>query len=68
MLEWDKAGNLKRARQLFAAGADVPPSYQHPPLYQAWAQREIEAGNEDAAQRLTARSFEVATSLKRVKK
>lgn len=66
MLEWDEAGNADRARQLFQAGADVPHSYQHPPLYQAWAQREAAAGNAEVAERLKVRSVEVAMSVKRV--
>jgi pre-mRNA-processing factor 6 len=60
MLEWDEAGNLDRARQLFQAGAGVPPSYQHPPLYQAWAEREAAAGEEERAQKLTRAAYEVA--------
>lgn len=52
MLEWDVAGHAPRARELFQRGAAVPPSYQHPPLYQAWADREAAEGNEDLAQRL----------------
>lgn len=60
MLEWDEAGNLHRARQLFQAGASVPASYQHPPLYQAWAEREAAAGQEQRAQQLTRDALEVA--------
>jgi pre-mRNA-processing factor 6 len=60
MLEWDEAGNVDRARQLFQAGAGVPPSYQHPPLYQAWAEREAAAGEEERAQELTRAAYEVA--------
>lgn len=66
MLEWDEAGKPDRARQLFQAGADVPPSYQHPPLYQAWAQREAASGHPDVAARLEALSIEVARGMKRV--
>lgn len=65
MLEWDEARNPDRARQLFQAGADVPASYQHPPLYQAWAQREAAAGNDETAQQLTARSYQVAKAMKK---
>eukprot|EP00882_Tetradesmus_deserticola_P021804 GHRQ01023606.1.p1 GENE.GHRQ01023606.1~~GHRQ01023606.1.p1 ORF type:complete len:108 (+),score=20.43 GHRQ01023606.1:360-683(+) len=60
MLEWDAAGNAGRARQLFQAGAEVPPSYQHPPLYQAWAEREAASGDVARAQQLTQAAYEVA--------
>jgi hypothetical protein len=60
MLEWDEAGNLDKARQLFKAGAGVPASYQHPPLYQAWAEREAAAGEQERAQELTRAAYEVA--------
>lgn len=62
MLEWDAAGNVDRARALFQQGASVPAAYQHPPLYQAWAEREAAAGNDELAARLHARSYEVATA------
>lgn len=38
-------GSTSRARQLFAQGAQVPDAYQHPPLYEAWARMEADAGN-----------------------
>jgi pre-mRNA-processing factor 6 len=60
MLEWDEAGNADRARQLFQAGASVAPSYQHPPLYQAWAEREAAVGEHERAQQLTRDAYEVA--------
>jgi hypothetical protein len=48
LLTWDM-GDPTRARQLFECGARVPASHQHPPLYEAWARREYEAGHADAA-------------------
>jgi hypothetical protein len=48
LLEWDR-GDLNRARTLFAGGALVPRTFKHPPLLEAWARREYEAGNADAA-------------------
>eukprot|EP00775_Hariotina_reticulata_P007017 gene7017-7231_t len=63
MLEWDVAGNQERARQLFQRGASVPVSYQHPPLYQAWAEREQAAGNTGRAALLTERSYQVAKAV-----
>lgn len=63
MLEWDVAGNQGRARQLFQRGASVPVSYQHPPLYQAWAEREQAAGNTERAALLTERSYQVAKAV-----
>jgi len=55
MMEWDAAGHQDRARQLFQRGASVPLSYQHPPLYQAWSEREAAGGNEAAAHELAQR-------------
>lgn len=68
MLEWDEARNIDRARQLFQAGADVPASYQHPPLYQAWAQREAAVGNAGQAQQLRHVSEEVAKTCRKALK
>lgn len=65
MMEWDAAGNYDRARQLFQQGASVPGSYQHPPLYQAWAERETAAGNAEAAAWLRGRFREVAQAEQR---
>jgi hypothetical protein len=63
MLEWDAAGSSDRARELFSRGASVPHSYQHPPLYQAWAEREAAVGNQQAADQLRQRFREVATGV-----
>jgi hypothetical protein len=52
LLEWEE-GDLERSRELFQAGAAVPASRQHPPLYQAWAEREAAAGNVEVAAQLT---------------
>jgi hypothetical protein len=65
MMEWDAAGSTERARQLFGRGASVPLSYQHPPLYQAWAEREAAAGNTTAAEELRGRFREVAKAVQR---
>jgi hypothetical protein len=62
MLEWDAAGNQARARELFRRGAAVPASYQHPPLYQAWADREAAAGNAALAQQLQQHGLSVAAA------
>jgi hypothetical protein len=51
ILEWEQ-GDLLLARELFSQGSRVPRSYQHPPLYMAWAQREREAGEEGRAKEL----------------
>lgn len=63
MMEWDAAGSSDRARELFSKGASVPPSYQHPPLYQAWAEREAAWGNTQAAEQLQQRFREVAMAV-----
>ena len=62
MMEWDAAGRHDRARELFGRGASVPVSYQHPPLYQAWAEREAAVGNLAAAAQLRQRFREVAVA------
>lgn len=63
-MEWDAAGSSDRARELFSRGASVPPSYQHPPLYQAWAEREAAVGNQQAADQLRQRFREVAMGVR----
>lgn len=65
MMEWDAADSQDRARQLFAKGASVPLSYQHPPLYQAWAEREAAVGNEQSAEELRVRFRDVAKAVQR---
>jgi cation diffusion facilitator CzcD-associated flavoprotein CzcO len=65
MMEWDAASSHDRARQLFGRGASVPLSYQHPPLYQAWAEREADVGNDQAAEELRGRFREVAKVVQR---
>ena len=51
ILEWEQ-GDLQLARELFSQGSRVPRSYQHPPLYTAWAERERDAGDEERAKEL----------------
>lgn len=46
------AGEQAAARALFARGAAVPRSYQHPPLYDAWSRCETEAGDLERAGQL----------------
>lgn len=65
MMEWDAAGNPDRARQLFRQGAAVPLCYQHPPLYQAWCEREAAVGNLAAADDLQQRFKQVARAVQR---
>lgn len=65
MMEWDAAGHTDRARELFSRGASVPASYQHPPLYQAWAEREAAAGNAAGAEELQQRFRQVAIAVQR---
>lgn len=65
MMEWDAASSPDRARQLFGRGASVPLSYQHPPLYQAWAEREAAAGNQTGAEDLREHFREVAKAVQR---
>jgi hypothetical protein len=63
MMEWDAAGDPGRARELFTQGASVPLSYQHPPLYQAWAEREEGVGNAQGAAELRQRFVAVAKAV-----
>ena len=65
MMEWEAAGNIDRARQLFERGAAVPLSYQHPPLYQAWCEREAAVGNDVLAEQLRQRFKQVASAVQR---
>lgn len=48
LLEW-KLGQMDAARALFKHGSQVPASYQHLPLYEAWTQLERVLGDEAAA-------------------
>jgi hypothetical protein len=59
LFEWALAapgarGEPRRAaaRELFARGAAVPASHRHPPLLDAWARREFEAGDAERAAEL----------------
>lgn len=63
MMEWDAAESHGRARELFMQGASVPLSYQHPPLYQAWAEREEAVGNAQGAAELRQRFVAVAKAV-----
>ena len=45
-------GDLAAARRLFTTGTEVPAAYQHPPLYEAWARMEEEAGDAERAREL----------------
>lgn len=51
LFEWEQ-GSTQRARELFEEGSKVPASYQHPPMYDAWARLEEELGNHMEAERL----------------
>lgn len=63
-MEWaileEQEGNIARARELFEAGSSVPGSYQHPPLYEAWARLESKAGERERAAQLQERSLELS--------
>jgi tetratricopeptide (TPR) repeat protein len=58
LMEWE-AGDLEAAVRLFEQGSKVPRSYQHPPLYDAWARLEAEMGHEARAQELEQRYQQV---------
>ncbi|KAL6754314.1 hypothetical protein V8C86DRAFT_2437757 [Haematococcus lacustris] len=51
LLEWQGAGQPAAALQLLQCGSGVPDRWQHPPLYEAWAQlaKEMGAGEQRVA-------------------
>lgn len=51
LMLWE-AGDMEGARRLFERGSGVPRSHQHPPLYDAWARLEYEAGNVERSEQL----------------
>ena len=60
LLEWQGAKDVAAARTLFQKGAAVPPNRQHAPLYEAWAQMEMEVGGKlDLVEQLRAKAAEV---------
>uniref|UniRef100_A0A7S0WPT8 Suppressor of forked domain-containing protein n=1 Tax=Chlamydomonas leiostraca TaxID=1034604 RepID=A0A7S0WPT8_9CHLO len=64
LMEWRGAGDRAVAAGLFQQGANVPPAYQHAPLYEAWAQMEGELGNKDSVRSLLVAAESLALKMR----